>query len=332
MSRILKPLALLGLLALALVAMAAYSPRPFTIPEGGTGAATAAGARSNLGALAAAVTSASAPTANDDSGDGYAVGQIWIETTSDIAYVLADATPTAAVWRALLGPQRLREYVSGGTVYAVLEGYSSSTWATLKGPVTVAKVAGTSALGVTASGSGLSFPAGYATAADQPSEGDSWPVDLSALGVTWTPGANSQVVWTYDTSTTEPGTNYVQAQGFVGDTSDWTPGFRIGYGRHVTTLVVHANGDNLATTTGTTCTRGAAASAVMGWANSSAQWASARGRTSTAMVTPTSTQPSGALGGLSLALVALRPATGGGAATLNNVEVVVYPAAGELSW
>lgn len=244
----------------------------------------------------------------------------------------ADASPPDVIRQQGGGPVRLREYVSGSVVYAALEQYRAAEWQTLRGPVVVSKVAGTSALGVTASGTGLNFPAGYATLADQPLEGDYWPVDLSALGVTWTPGANSQVVWTYDTSTTEPGTNYVQAQGFVGDTSDFVPGFRIGYGRHVTTLVVHANGDNLATTTGTTCTRGAPASAIMGWANSSVEWASGRGRTSSAMVTPTSTQPASALSTMSLALVALRPATGGGAATLSGVEVIVYPAAGELAW
>lgn len=39
------------------------------------------------------------PTAADDSGDGYAVGSVWINTTGDKVFVCADATATAAVWK-----------------------------------------------------------------------------------------------------------------------------------------------------------------------------------------------------------------------------------------
>jgi hypothetical protein len=41
---------------------------------------------------------AAAPTVNEDSGDGYAVGSIWVDTTNDKSYICADATATAAVW------------------------------------------------------------------------------------------------------------------------------------------------------------------------------------------------------------------------------------------
>jgi hypothetical protein len=40
-----------------------------------------------------------APTVNDDSGDGYAVGSWWVNTTGDIAYLCLDATLGAAVWQ-----------------------------------------------------------------------------------------------------------------------------------------------------------------------------------------------------------------------------------------
>lgn len=56
-----------------------------------TGAGTYVAIKSNL---AAAV----APTANEDSGDGYGIGSIWIDTTADKAYVLLDATVASAVW------------------------------------------------------------------------------------------------------------------------------------------------------------------------------------------------------------------------------------------
>lgn len=43
-------------------------------------------------------TATSAPTANDDSGDGYSVGSVWIDTTADERYVCLDNTLTSAVW------------------------------------------------------------------------------------------------------------------------------------------------------------------------------------------------------------------------------------------
>jgi len=40
-----------------------------------------------------------APTVNDDTGDGYKVGDIWLDTTNDIIYQVIDVTAGAAVWR-----------------------------------------------------------------------------------------------------------------------------------------------------------------------------------------------------------------------------------------
>lgn len=45
------------------------------------------------------LAASAAPTADDDTGDGYAVGSFWLDTTADKAYVCLDATSTAAVWR-----------------------------------------------------------------------------------------------------------------------------------------------------------------------------------------------------------------------------------------
>lgn len=42
---------------------------------------------------------AGAPTVNDDSGDGYAVGSRWIDVTNDKEYICLDATAGAAVWK-----------------------------------------------------------------------------------------------------------------------------------------------------------------------------------------------------------------------------------------
>lgn len=77
---------------------------PLSVAQGGTAATTAAGARASfsiddiatkLSNLSAAV----APTVNEDSGDGYAIGSFWLDTTADDAYICLDATVGAAVWK-----------------------------------------------------------------------------------------------------------------------------------------------------------------------------------------------------------------------------------------
>lgn len=40
-----------------------------------------------------------APTVNDDSGDGYVVGSVWIDVTNDLTWVCVDNTLGAAVWK-----------------------------------------------------------------------------------------------------------------------------------------------------------------------------------------------------------------------------------------
>ncbi len=42
---------------------------------------------------------AAAPTVNEDSGDGYAIGSRWLDTTNDKEYVALDVTVGAAVWK-----------------------------------------------------------------------------------------------------------------------------------------------------------------------------------------------------------------------------------------
>jgi len=44
-----------------------------------------------------------APGVGDDSGDGYAVGSIWVDVTGDAAYICVDATGGAAVWNPFEG-------------------------------------------------------------------------------------------------------------------------------------------------------------------------------------------------------------------------------------
>lgn len=42
-----------------------------------------------------------APTVNEDSGDGYAIGSLWLDVTADDVYMALDVTVGAAVWRKL---------------------------------------------------------------------------------------------------------------------------------------------------------------------------------------------------------------------------------------
>jgi hypothetical protein len=66
----------------------------------------------------------SAPTVDDDSGDGYSVGSRWIDVTNDRAYVCDDATVGAAVWNRDDFPVHARgSIVRGGS--AAWEAYAA---------------------------------------------------------------------------------------------------------------------------------------------------------------------------------------------------------------
>jgi hypothetical protein len=58
----------------------------------GTGAGTYEKVMNNMNASVA-------PTANEDSGDGYSVGSRWIDTTADKEYICLDSSVGAAVWK-----------------------------------------------------------------------------------------------------------------------------------------------------------------------------------------------------------------------------------------
>lgn len=83
---------------------------PVGLSDGGTGASTAAGARANLGENASGsfftkkhnFSASTAPTVNEDTGDGYSVGSWWFDTTADKVYTCLDATAAAAVWHELI--------------------------------------------------------------------------------------------------------------------------------------------------------------------------------------------------------------------------------------
>lgn len=55
-----------------------------------------------------------APTANEDTNDGYEVGSLWHDTTNDKAYVCLDATAAAAVWKDITAANGLGYVLSWG--------------------------------------------------------------------------------------------------------------------------------------------------------------------------------------------------------------------------
>lgn len=106
------------------------------------------------------VTSASDPTVNDDSGDGYGIGQVWVNTTSDVSFMLMDATVGAAVWRSLLSPRSALFFtVAGGALVAYEQAYTGSGWVNVSAAVSPTVEADG---GVTFSGSTLTIPTGIA--------------------------------------------------------------------------------------------------------------------------------------------------------------------------
>jgi len=61
--------------------------------------------------LLRATVYAGAPTANDDTGDGYTVGWTWIDTTTACKWIAKDVTLTAAIWVNQCRPPLQEDYI-----------------------------------------------------------------------------------------------------------------------------------------------------------------------------------------------------------------------------
>jgi len=108
-----------------------------------------------------------APTVNDDTGDGYKVGDMWLDTTNDITYQAIDVTAGAAIWVKYLGRMATSRLIGRTTA-------STGNWE----EITV--------------GSGLSLSAGSLTATGG-SGGDKYPCEARLTLSTGVPVPTSEL-------------------------------------------------------------------------------------------------------------------------------------------
>jgi hypothetical protein len=60
-----------------------------------------------------------APTVNDDTGDGYTEGSMWVDVTNDRAYICLDDSSGAAVWREIGASLGIQTYTPTWTAASV---------------------------------------------------------------------------------------------------------------------------------------------------------------------------------------------------------------------
>ena len=242
----------------------------------------------------------------------------------------------AGAWRAVQPVVqqgvRLYMYVESSVVKVALQAYQGGAWLNIKGPVTVDKTEGTSALGTSALNDGFTLPSGYATAADQPSEGDQWVADIDALlGVTFTPGTDGWLTMQSDHS--QPDTAYYGIFGYFGAEPGSSPAVRGGYTRGGASREVAGEINNLVASS-TTCVRAGATQIGLLWAGGTARAATLRGRASASMPAVTLSTPSTAMGAgpFYFGMTLQRAVLGGATVSPTGAWVAAYFAPGTLSW
>ena len=81
---------------------------------------TALGAILTTQGMSRCFTFTADPTVNDDTGDGYVIGDVWLNTTNDSVWQVLDVTAGAAVWKQLdgSGSGSIAAYEDGASVVA----------------------------------------------------------------------------------------------------------------------------------------------------------------------------------------------------------------------
>ena len=124
------------------------------VNKGGTGASTAAGARSNLGLVIGQnvqaynsniltiknnLNASANPVSTDDANAGYSVGSVWVNNSTDEAYVALDVTNSAAVWKSQTSVST-SSIADGSITNAKMAADSVGTSNIINGSVTTAKI------------------------------------------------------------------------------------------------------------------------------------------------------------------------------------------------
>ncbi len=112
------------------------------------------------------VAATTAPTASDDSADGYEVGSVWIDITNDKSYTCVDATNSAAVWTQGGGASLVSDTTAPSNPEDGDQWFNSTTG------ILFVRVDSTW-IDVSTSGSGMKYTSGT-TAPSSPVDGDHW--------------------------------------------------------------------------------------------------------------------------------------------------------------
>lgn len=150
------------------------------------------------------VSSAVDPGVNDDVGDGYAIGQLWVNNSTGAAFILTDATAGAAVWRSVLsGARRLRIDVSGGTLGWSEELWTSAGWVAVTGRTALTTQTDG---GITFSGTTMTLPSGWTTQTTPHLQHDLRYLALSSTSSTFQALLATAAVLALDATETSMGT------------------------------------------------------------------------------------------------------------------------------
>ncbi|MGV8130683.1 MAG: hypothetical protein ACP5N7_01110 [Candidatus Pacearchaeota archaeon] len=76
-------------------------------------------------------TAVAAPTINDDSGDGYSVGSIWLNTSTNEFYIAASVSVGAAVWISFLD-KATTQTITGQKTFSAITNFTNATQSTDK--------------------------------------------------------------------------------------------------------------------------------------------------------------------------------------------------------
>lgn len=141
-------------------------------------------------------TAAGAPTVNDDSSAKYQVGDLWSDTSGLTTYIADSVGVGTASWRALLSPNAILIYLSGGVWYARPQVVDLATGSTTAVGAAVAMTAEGTSYSESLSGTSITVtgPAVGNTGAIQ-SNSRRWAVALSALGITLTNTNRRYTYW-----------------------------------------------------------------------------------------------------------------------------------------